>query len=71
MLVVTAKEERGASAIEVLVLLKDRRHLMHAPPPRRTRRGAWGCGCCARYRRRRLEALALLRDGLGEYALKP
>jgi hypothetical protein len=35
MPVVTAKEERGDSAIELLVLLKGR-HLMHAPAPRRT-----------------------------------
>jgi hypothetical protein len=82
MPVATAKEERGDSAIELLVLLKE------APDARsrsatnlvlgvalfrvrqgrglgRTRRGGWGFGCRAHYRRRGLEARALLRDGLG------
>jgi hypothetical protein len=45
--VATAKEERGDSAIELLALLK-RRHLMHAPAPRRTSSSGSRCSACVR-----------------------
>jgi hypothetical protein len=64
MPVATAKEERGASAIEVLVLLKERRRLMHAPPPRRTSSSGSRCVACVR-----TGALAGRAGGLGGVAV--
>src|SRR5260370_33579920 len=65
MPVATAKEERGDSAIELLVLLKERRHLMHASAPRRTSSSGSRCSACVR-----TGASAGRAGGLGEWVLR-